>query len=212
MKLLALAIAVLPSVLPRGGTLLELPVDGRADAAKVAAAEKLLEFETWDCSRHPHEDRAGVRLPVCATCQQPMTRVRADAKLARYVRLEVAGDRLRIVCGAWTGVALLRQSAIERALAGTGVSLRATGRQLHGHVVLDVEVADRGRAGLAKALAKFGKAEVPAQGSLVLVRLAEQANGHDHAALVAAVQAAGCTVVDTAWIVNQCSGGLATAR
>lgn len=211
MKLLFPAIAALPLLFPLGGTVIELPVDGRADPAKLEAATGKLELETWDCPRHPHEDPGHVQLLECASCQQPMTRTEVDAKVDRYLRLDVEGQRLRVVSGPWPGIALLRQSAIEKALQGTGLTLRATGWRLRKHVVLEVEAAKGKREALEKALAAFGQVAFDRKGALVLVRLSDQKGGHDHAAMVAAVERAGCAVKDTLWIMNQCSGELVTA-
>lgn len=232
MRLLSFAIAALPLVLPLGGTLLEFPVDGPADPAKVAAARKMLEVETWDCAKHPTKDPGKVQLPFCSACSQAMTKVEVDGKIdseaERYLRLDVADQRLRIVSGPWTGIGMLRESTIEKALEDTGASLRKTGWQMRGHVLLEVEAkkaedtdGDETKAkakteakttangkSLAKALAAFGKVEAGAKGELVLVRFTEQKDGYDRAALVAAVEDAGYTVKDLLWIVNQCSGEL----
>jgi len=213
MKLLSLLVAALPLVLPLGGTLVDLPLEGRADAAKLDAAKARIRLETWDCAQHPHKDPGKVQLLNCSTCGQPLAKVEVDPKAERYLRVELTGQHVRVVTGPWTGIALLRQSTIDQALKDTGLTLRTTGWQLRGHVLLEVEAQAKGsREALAKALAPFGAAEIDGKTGLLLVRLAETKTGHDHAALVAAVKAANYSVKDTLWIMNQCAGELVTVK
>jgi hypothetical protein len=213
MKLLSLIVAALPLCVPLGGTVLEFPVDGRADPAKLEAAKARLQFETWNCAKHPLKDPGNVRLPVCSQCGQAMAKVEVDPKTERHLRLSAEEQRLSVVSGPWPGLGLLRQSAVEKAIQDTGLKLRPTGWHLREHVLLEVEAGAKAtREDLTKALATFGKTEFDGPGMLVLVRLAEKKGGHDHVVLVAAAKVASYTVKDTLWVMNQCSGELVTAR
>lgn len=216
MKTFAVVTMLSVLIVPRGGTLLEFPIQGVTRGAKADAIKTALEFETWDCLAHPAEDPGKIQTLRCAVCRKPM--IRTDAKRQepadgreRYLKAEVRKDSLRVVSGPWTGIGLLRRSAVAAALRGTGLSLAEDGLQLHGHVMFEVTAKPKAKPeALNKALSVFGTVEGSPAAGPVLLRLARREDPVEHATVADAIRAAGYTLDDTLWIVNQCGGRLVT--
>ena len=194
---------------PRGGTLLEFRIRGDVPAAKRAAVEAAVVTTTLDCRTHPRPEDKQTKHLGCETCGGPLqTRDSAPGE-TRWMQVELKNDSLRVLVGTWPGLAVLRWSTIETALAGSGASANTRDCMLHGRVFLELgATATAEPAVLARVLAMFGSAEGKLDAAQIPLQIGPRPVGLE--LLRAAVQSAGYELKDALWLVNQCGGELVT--